>query len=565
MKKVVSVIIVLAMALAMLLICSSCTGMPGGAVSVGYSFCQDICDGKYAQAYDLCYAGSDDLGEKEDFVKRYTNIYEALQITDAELAEREVTALEDSECFSLLYTIDFKSDLLGEFSHDYQATIMPDVNGYSIMYDPSLILPYMQTGDSVRVVTLKGKRGEILSSDRDSFAQNTYAQTVCVIVEDVADDIESVASSVSGIIDVSPEDVSKAVYKAQEGGQEVASVKAFVKDTLSEDKVKSLEQIKGVFVDDDSITPLRYYPHMDAVAHMVGYTTPATAEDIENDSTLKETDVVGKSGLEKAYDGMLRGKDGKKIYVADSLGEERYIIYEQPAQDGADITLTIDSELQDKIYTVLSENIKEGQSGCAIVMDYHTGALEGYGSYPSFNPNWFTISMDPKVWKYLTDEESVSPLVNRITQAVYPPGSTFKVFTCVPALENGLISPEEPVELEIEDNEWLPPESLVGNRWTFPPIVRAEQPKGDVYNLMNALKSSDNIFFSYIALLEGEDMFMDYMERIGVDGGIDFDLRLCKKQFHGDVPPSSCNFRLRHGRDTDDAASACQHVYMLYE
>ena len=547
MKKYISIAIVIIMIMACAMAVSSCGDMTGGAVAVGYDFCADICNGRYEQAYDLCYAGSDDLGTKESFAERYRNIYEALQITDTELASREVSEIEDSECFSLNYTVDFKSDLLGDFSHDFQAMIMPDVRGYSIMYDPSLILPYMQAGDSVRVKTLKGRRGEIFTSDRDLLAQDSYAQSVCVTVEELEDSVASVAAELSGIIDEKASDIADRINKAADSGQELVVVKKFMRDTLDDEAVARLEQIKGVTVDDKSVSPLRYYPHMDAAAHIVGYVTPATAEDIEKDPSIQKDDVVGKSGLEFTYDGMLRGKDGKKIYVADSLGNETYVIYEQPAQDGADITLTIESALQDRAYTALATYVKEGQSGCAIVLDYHTGEVEAAVSYPSFDPNWFTISMDPDIWKYLMDEDNGYPLVNRVTQSVYPPGSTFKVFTCVPALENKILSAEQEVFLDIEDNKWTPPESLVGNKWTFPPIVRAEETKGDTYNLINALKSSDNIFFSYVAILEGEEMFMEYMDRIGIDGCIDFDLPVTPSSFKSNATEMSLHLLATSG------------------
>lgn len=547
MKKYVSLVLVIIMIAACVMVSSSCGDMTGGAVAVGYDFCAAICDGRYDKAFDLCYAGSDDLGDKESFAQRYKNIYEALQITDTELASREVKEIEDSECFSLNYTVDFKSDLLGDFSHEYQAMIMPDVRGYSIMYDPSLILPYMQAGDSVRVKTLKGRRGEIFTSDRELLAQDSYAQSVCVTVEGLEDSVATVAAQLSGIIDEDASAIAEKINKAEENGQELVVVKKLMRDTLDEETIARIEQIKGVTVDDTSVSPLRYYPHMDAAAHIVGYVTPATAEDIEKDPTIQKDDVVGKSGLEFTYDGMLRGKDGKKIYVADSLGQERYVIYEQPSQDGADITLTLDSALQDKTYTILATYLKEGQSGCAIVMDYNTAAVEAAVSYPGFDPNWFTISMDPDVWEYLMDEESGYPLVNRVTQSVYPPGSTFKVFTCVPALENKLLTADQEVFLDIEENKWTPPESLVGNKWTFPPIVRAEPTKGDVYNLINALKSSDNIFFSYVAILEGEDMFMDYMDRIGIDGCIDFDLPVTPSSFKSNATEMSLHLLATSG------------------
>ena len=509
----------------------SACGINSGAQHVGYSFVDAITSKNYEQAYDLCYKGSEGIGEKEDFVKRYNNIYSALEITDMSCTDRSITQRDDNGCFNLTYKINFTSTLLGEFSYDYQAMIIPDISGYSIMFDPSLILPYMELGDTVRVTSPEGKRGEIFTEDKEPVAINTYADSIYIIIEEIPE-INSSAIALSSLIDMPAEDIIAEYDKAVKNGYDTAKIKDFGLYELSEEAKVMITDMQGVYINSDSMTPLRYYPYMDTYAHIVGYSGYATAEDIERSPELSETDVIGKTGLEKEYNDMLMGENGKKIFVQDSAGHETYVIYESPAQSGADIMLTIDSDLQNKAYTLLASNLKEGQSGVAIVMDYNTGAVKASAQYPSFDANWFTGGISSEKWEYLTSEEANNPLYDKVTQAVYPPGSTLKVFTCVPALEADLIELETVVDLDINDNKWIPDPSIadIGNKWVYPAIVRSEETLGAL-NLLNSIKSSDNIFFSYLALITGADEFKEYMERIGLGEAVSYELPVARSTF----------------------------------
>ena len=108
-------------------------------------------------------------------------------------------------------------------------------------------------------------------------------------------------------------------------------------------------------------TTVRGYPLAEAGAHLIGYTGEVFAEDIEEDPTLQPGDVIGKSGLEAAYDDRLRGNKGGKINILNSAGEEKTTLQETVVENGEDITITIDSLLQEQYYNGL-----DGQSGAAV-------------------------------------------------------------------------------------------------------------------------------------------------------------------------------------------------------
>ena len=519
MKKIVAVLLIICI----LGTFASCDLFTQGAAQVGFEFVSAIVAGDYGAAYDCCYQNSQDIGTREEFVKRYENIFSALKITQVELNQREVEKF--GEFYTMTYTLDFTSDLMGSFSYDYSADIMPDISGYSVEYDPSLILPYLESGDTVQVTTLKGNRGEIFAQDKVLLAQNSFAQTLYVQLDQV-EDIASVIAQANGIVGFDTQKAQKACDAAAEQGQDLATLATFARDTLSDTQKTALCAIEGVHIDETSLTPMRYYPMQDAFAHLVGYVGSPTQEDLEADETLKESDTIGKAGLEKIYDERLRGRDGLKIYVRNSAGKEKQVIYEKSAQDGEDITLSIDADLQNEAYTQLVLNLTETQSGCAIVLNYKTGEVETQVSCPSFDPNSLLFGISDELWEYLQSPEAMSPMFDRTTQAVYPPGSTFKPFSVVPALESGKITPETVPQLDIRDNSWIPDSSIPNvDHWVYPSINRVEETLGE-FNMINALKSSDNIFFAYTALITGIDDFFSYLDKIGIGEAPDYELPL---------------------------------------
>lgn len=166
-------------------------------------------------------------------------------------------------------------------------------------------------------------------------------------------------------------------------------------------------------------------------AHVIGYVNELRAEELENmeNSDLKIGDIIGRCGIEQAYDKYLRGKDGGLAFEVTAKGRHsKTFKYDAPII-GDSVYLTIDTELQKVAYNALAES--SSGKGAAIVMDVHSGAIRAFVSCPSYDVN--KISYVKEYRKYLRDKKL--PFFNRCIQALYPPGSIFKIITFVAAME----------------------------------------------------------------------------------------------------------------------------------
>ena len=519
-KKICSFLLILILGISS----ASCStfSIGSGAATVGYGFAEAIANRDYSVAYDYLYENSTGLGTEEEFAERYSNIFSALQITEIQLKSREV--VEDGQLFSLKYTLIMKSTLMGEVSYDYEADIIPCLSGYGVMYTPSLILPFLETGDTVRIQSEYGKRGEIFDKNKEILAKNDYAQSVFIEIAELQD-INAVAATLSSVLGIDAAEVLEKYNNAVENKFDLEVIQAFPKNTLTQEQKDALAAVPGIQIDEDALTYLRYYPMQDSFAHAVGYMGSPSEEEAAAmaDKGITEDSKIGKTGLEAVYEDELRPSDGYKLFVQDALGNEKKLLYEQPKQDGEDIVTTLDAKIQNRAYSLLSTNVKEGQSGAVVVMDYKTGNVEALVSYPSFDPNFFSFPIDGKLWNYLNSKEAQTPLYSRATQSVYPPGSSFKPFSIVPALENGKITPEMTPDLTIVNEEWIP--DVEG--WVYPSIKRAHPTLGE-FNMMNAMKSSDNIFYAWAAMQVGIEPFMAYMQKIGIGEVPTFELPVTK-------------------------------------
>ena len=181
-------------------------------------------------------------------------------------------------------------------------------------------------------------------------------------------------------------------------------------------RVKALE-LKGIaFLKENR----RYYPKKELAAHVIGYVG---------------ANNVGLAGLESAYDPYVRGKDGKVLVTTDARQHAVFSRVDRQATSGASLELTIDQFLQHIAERELRAGVEETRaaSGTAVVMDPHTGEILAMANWPSFNPNAFQESQD------ITRR-------NRAVQDLYEPGSTFKLVTASAALEEHVVSAQDPID-----------------------------------------------------------------------------------------------------------------------
>ncbi len=273
-------------------------------------------------------------------------------------------------------------------------------------------------------------------------------------------------------------------------------------------KIKELGlYLPGVNVAEDAI---RHYSIVDVIPHSIGTVGPIYAEEYEE---LKSrgyllNDIVGKSGIEKAMENYLRGKNGtKKITFQNSEVLETEIT--EPAVPGNTIKLTVDSEFQRKIQGVLEnfivylkENpgdkpqLKNVTSGAIVVTDVKTGAILAIATAPTYNMTDYVANYSDIL------ERPNQPLINRATDGVYRPGSTFKTITATAGLNEGAITPSSTF--------------FCGQTYHYLDITVGCTGYHSNISVAKAIEVSCNIFFYELSQLLGIDKLSKYASMYGL-------------------------------------------------
>ena len=200
--------------------------------------------------------------------------------------------------------------------------------------------------------------------------------------------------------------------------------------------LENKESFPGVSVER---TYVRKYPDGTLAAHILGQVGQISPHQLTRPQykTLKPGDIIGQAGVEYTYDKFLRGTAGAERIQVDALGRPRGTLGNQPAQAGDNLRLTLDSGLQETGEAALRA---KGLPGAFVAMNVHTGALLGMGSYPTYDPSFYTRPHTKGQYDAFANQPG-DPLVDRADQGGYPTGSAFKPITATAALQDGLITP----------------------------------------------------------------------------------------------------------------------------
>ncbi|MEG2188464.1 MAG: penicillin-binding transpeptidase domain-containing protein [Christensenella sp.] len=543
-----------------------CSSWQESAQSVGSAFVGKLVARDYAGAFDYVYVLTSDVKTKEEFAARFTNIYDALEISDVKMVSRDVAQITDTE-YKLKYTLALTSKILGVLTYDYEAEIVSGPQGYTVLYTPSLILPQLAEGDKVRSISQTGARGEIFSADGELLAKNDYAQSIYIDLEKQPD-IEAIKVFMTQNYGVDADKIQKKYDNAVNKKYPLEVLLALPQGTLSDEQKTAISGVAGLGVDEERLSPVRYYPLKDDAAHIIGYMGSPEKEQINEEAGITENSVVGKTGLEAQLEESLRGTNGRSIYIEDEKGNVKETLFEDKKTDGQNVQLTVQSRMQERAYTLMAANLKDGQSGAAIVMDYATGKVEAMVSYPSFDNNLFNFPLTTATWNYYNDDTD-HPLVNRATQSTYMPGSAFKPFSSLPAIEGGLLDASSVPAIEkkkpkSEGNpsnsySWTP--DMAG--WHYGEI-KSKTVADAPYNYEMAMKSSDNIFFAYYALAAGIEPFKAYMEKIGIGEAPSFELPITPSSMMSEKTEMNLDWLARTGYGTGELTISPIQLASMY-
>ena len=245
------------------------------------------------------------------------------------------------------------------------------------------------------------------------------------------------------------------------------------------------------------IAKIRYYPQGEVAAHVMGYTGELNREELERKKPegYRLGDVMGKMGVEKSYEHLLRGKWGGLNLEVDGAGNVQRVLGENSPQSGQDITLTLDLDLQKAAEKALGT-----QKGAIVALDPNTGGVLAMASYPRFDPNIFSGKVTPQTWKDL--QAKGNPFLNLALRG-FPPASTFKVVTATAGMESGK----------------YPPNTVLG---TYPYLSVAGTRFGEWnkagfgrMGYTGAMAWSSNTFFGQVGMGAGGEKLIDWARNYG--------------------------------------------------
>ena len=472
-------------------------------------------DGDYEGMYSLLTESSKDSVSEEDFISRNQNIYEGIEASNIKVSfPSEESSSKDTETVTYSTSMD---TCAGSVSFDNQAVLEKDSDGaYRISWDSTLIFPSLQDDYKVRVETETAERGSIYDRNGTALATQGTVSEVGLVPGKMSENKEEDIQKIAELLDMSTDDINSLLGASYVQDDTFVPLKQISKDDT--DTESKLLEISGILINDAAE---RIYPLGAAAGHLTGYVQSVTAEDLEKKAGegYHAGSVIGKSGLELAYEDTLRAVDGSSVNIVDSDGNVVETLASQEAKNGEDIHITIDASLQQTAYDQFSSD-----NGTAVAMNPKTGEVLALVSAPGYDPNEFIMGMSDRRWEELNNSEN-RPLTNRFA-ASWVPGSTFKALTAVIGVDSGKIDPQENFGYEglswQEDSSW-------GDYH-----VTTLTDYGDQVNLENALVYSDNIYFAKAALKIGADTLIDRFKAMGFDEEIPFELSLTSSTYDDD-------------------------------
>jgi len=346
-------------------------------------------------------------------------------------------------------------------------------------------------------------RGRIFDRAQRIIAANALNWRALLVAEQ-AEDIHATLETFSHILPLSDQERARIERDIRRRRRFVPVV---VRDFLTWEEMARIEvnapDLPGISVD---VGTTRDYPWAEHLAHVVGYVAPPSETDMDDEPLLALPGIrVGRSGVERFHDRALRGRAGALELEVNALGRVIRELDRREGVRGHDVQISIDAELQKAV----RDRIQEGTS--VVVLDARNGEVLAMASQPSFDPNLFNSGISAAQWREWTRSRA-TPLINKCTNGLYAPGSTFKMVVGLAALEAKSVTPTErifcPGYYDLGDSRF--------HCWR----------KGGHGNLdmRNALKHSCDVYFYEAAKRTGIDRIAAMAKRFGL--GVDLDIEL---------------------------------------
>ena len=369
-------------------------------------------------------------------------------------------------------------------------------------------------GNRLRQSRIIAPRGLIFDKNGKELVNNLPGYAV--VLQKQADYKPETLQHISQLLGIPVEVIKKKIKESQNYYEPI-----LLKSDLSLEMVTKIEEQRRYMPEVMlSVQPIRNYPYKEVGVHALGYVGEVSSYEIEKGlfKNVTQGSIVGKSGLEKSYDKILRGEDGAFMEEVDVAGNVvKHYDSVQPVP-GKNLQLTLDFRLQQSLENFTDKHLAflrssglapRARAAAVVALDPRNGAVRALVSRPGYDPNLFVHGISSKDWNRINDDDSY-PLNNKVISGEYPPGSTFKIVTGSAAFELNKVGLNEP----IYDGGFHPLVPTMGNAG------------GEVLGwltFISALAMSDNVYFYELGNRVGIDNIAKYArlygfgEKTGID------------------------------------------------
>ncbi|MBC3812501.1 MULTISPECIES: penicillin-binding protein 2 [Undibacterium] len=353
----------------------------------------------------------------------------------------------------------------------------------------------------IDVVPVVPNRGLILDRNGVILARNYSAYTLEITASKINQDMDVLIDELADLVDIQPKH-RKRFRKLLEDSKSFESVP--IRTRLTDEEVARFTAQRFRFPGVDIQARLfRQYPQGDVASHVIGYIGRISTkdaeiiDDMEDSANYNGTDYIGKEGLEKSYEKILHGSTGFEEVEVSAGGRAVRTLSRTPPTSGKNLILSVDIELQKVIEEAFGD-----RRGALVAIEPATGDVLAFVSKPTYDPNLFVEGIDQQSWNELNTSED-KPLLNRPLTGAYPPGSTYKPFMALAALELG----KRTATQAIADPGFF----AFGNH-----IFKDDKPGGHgMVDMYRSIVQSCDTYYYMLANDMGVDAMHDFMKPFG--------------------------------------------------
>jgi penicillin-binding protein 2 len=417
------------------------TSIPGGAEGIGLAFFRAWEGKDYLGMYSVLSPQSQALIDSRTFVTFYEDMMQAATVLSINV--QPLSARQEGEFAEFGARVTWDTAAVGQITRDHTMNLQFSDGRWGVVWDESLILPELEGEQRLYTEHRNPARANIYDMDGDALAFQGTIITLGVIPGQIEDE-EGLLNAMSQVLDMTPDDI-EFLYAASLPDWYVP-IGDITGQTMEENFNLLQPYIGHGLVTEDRLA--RLYTESGLAPHIVGYTgfIPAESVDWYKNQGYQGDEKVGLAGVEKWGEEYLRGTRGGVLNIVGLGGEYISTVQEREPKQSRAIYTTIDDQFQAAVEQALAEAIEThplAEVGSIVVLDVNTGAVRAMASYPDYNPSIFDplrLNAGNELARVLNDPGR--PLLNRVTQGEYPPGSIFKLVTFTAGINSGLYTPE---------------------------------------------------------------------------------------------------------------------------